>query len=51
MSLKRLANVATGFTMWAFLDAMTGKPYSPEMALLAGFVMAWVADKDGSGGL
>lgn len=48
MNRKRLASVATGFTMWAFLDALTGKPYNPEMALLAGLVVSWIAEKAGS---
>ncbi len=45
MNWKRLIGVVMGFVLWAILDALTGEPHNAEMALLAGFVVAWVCEK------
>ena len=45
MNWKRVFAVVVGFTAWAIIDALTGKLHNAEMALLAGFVVAWVCEE------
>lgn len=45
MNWGRVVAVVVGFTVWAIIDALTGKPHNAEMALLAGFVTAWLCEK------
>lgn len=45
MNWERVIAVFFGFTAWAVIDALTGKPHNPELALLAGFVTAWSCEK------
>lgn len=45
MNWLRVVKVAAGFSVWALLDAVTGTPNSAELALLAGFVVAWASER------
>lgn len=41
---KRTASVAAVFVAWTVLDFLMGKPYRPEMAMIAGFVVTWTME-------